>query len=140
MAAENKRRILIVEDEKDMQEVMRTLLERVGYEITSAYDVATAVQVLRGKPLPDLMLLDLMLPEISGLELLRQIRAKDVFDDLPVIIVSALADPDQIRNGFDLGADRYVTKPAIAHNLVKTVQEVFRMGRRKVTPAPNPPT
>jgi len=140
VAAENKRRILIVEDEKDMQEVMRTLLERVGYEITSAYDVATAVQVLRGKPLPDLMLLDLMLPEISGLELLRQIRAKDVFDDLPVIIVSALADPDQIRNGFDLGADRYVTKPAIAHNLVKTVQEVFRMGRRKVTPAPNPPT
>lgn len=140
MAAENKRRILIVEDEKDMQDVMRTLLERVGYEITSAYDVATAVQVLRGKPLPDLMLLDLMLPEISGLELLRQIRAKDVFDDLPVIIVSALADPDQIRKGFDLGADRYVTKPAIAHNLVKTVQEVFRMGRRKVTPTPNPPT
>lgn len=133
MAAENKRRILIVEDEKDMQDVMRTLLERVGYEIISAYDVATAVQILRGKPLPDVMLLDLMLPEISGLELLRQIRAKDVFDDLPVIIVSALADPDQIRKGFDLGADRYVTKPAIAHNLVKTVQEVFRTGRRKTT-------
>jgi DNA-binding response OmpR family regulator len=72
-----------------------------------------------------------MLPEISGLELLRQIRAKDVFDDLPVVIVSALADPDQIRKGFDLGADRYVTKPAIAHNLVKTVQEVLRAGRRR---------
>lgn len=131
MAVENKRRILIVEDEKDMQDVMRALLERVGYEIVPAYDVATAVQVLRGKPLPDIMLLDLMLPEISGLELLRQIRAKDVFDDLPIIIVSALADPDQIRKGFDLGADRYVTKPAIAHNLVKTVQEVLRTGRRR---------
>jgi DNA-binding response OmpR family regulator len=131
VSSENKRRILIVEDEKDMQDVMRALLERAGYEIIPAYDVATAVQILRAKPLPDLVLLDLMLPEISGLELLRQIRAKDVFDDLPVIIVSALADPDQIRKGFELGADRYVTKPAIAHNLVKTVHEVFRMGRRR---------
>ena len=52
MAVENKRRILIVEDEKDMQDVMRLLLERMGYEIISAYDVATAVQILRGKPLP----------------------------------------------------------------------------------------
>jgi len=131
VAAEHKRRILVVEDEKDMQDVMQTLLERVGYEIIRAYDVASAVKILRSKPLPDLMLLDLMLPEISGFELLRQLRAKDVFDDLPVIIVSALADPDQIRKGFELGADRYVTKPAIAHNLIKTVQEVFRMGRRR---------
>jgi two-component system, OmpR family, phosphate regulon response regulator PhoB len=131
VVAENRTRVLIVEDEQDMQDLMRSLLERVGLEIISAYDVATAVQVLRQKPLPNLVLLDLMLPEISGLELLRQIRAKDVFDELPVIIVSALADPDQIRKGFDLGADRYVTKPAIAHNLVKTVQEVLRTGRRR---------
>ena len=74
MTVENKRRILIVEDEKAMQDVMRTLLERVGYEIIPAFDVATAVQILRAKPLPDLILLDLMLPEISGLELLRQGR------------------------------------------------------------------
>jgi two-component system, OmpR family, phosphate regulon response regulator PhoB len=131
VASENRKRVLIVEDEPEMQDLMRSLLERVGLETVSAYDVATAVQVLRGKPLPDLVLLDLMLPEISGMELLRQIRAKDVFDELPVIIVSALADPDQIRKGFELGADRYVTKPAIAHNLVKTVQEVLRTGRRR---------
>jgi two-component system phosphate regulon response regulator PhoB len=131
VASENRKRVLIVEDEPEMQDLMRSLLERAGLETFSAYDVATAVQVLRGKPLPDLVLLDLMLPEISGMELLRQIRAKDVFDELPVIIVSALADPDQIRKGFELGADRYVTKPAIAHNLVKTVQEVLRAGRRR---------
>jgi DNA-binding response OmpR family regulator len=59
-------------------------------------------------------------------------RAKEVFDNLPVVIVSALADPDQIRQGFDLGADRYVTKPAITHNLVKTVVEVLRTGRRRI--------
>ena len=52
MALENKRRILIVEDEKEMQDVMQILLERMGYEIISAYDVATAVQILRAKPLP----------------------------------------------------------------------------------------
>jgi DNA-binding response OmpR family regulator len=130
--SENRKRILIVEDEADMQDLMRTLLERIGLEVIPAYDVASAVQVLRSKPLPDVVLLDLMLPEISGMELLRQMRAKEVFDNLPVVIVSALADPDQIRQGFDLGADRYVTKPAITHNLVKTVLEVLRTGRRRV--------
>ncbi len=130
MAAENAKRILIVEDEPEMQDLMRSLLERIGLEIISAYDVATAVQLLRTPPLPDAVLLDLMLPEISGLELLRQMRTKEAFDELPVIIVSALADPEQIRKGFELGADRYVTKPAIAHNLVKTVVEVLRSGRR----------
>lgn len=131
MATENKKRILIVEDEREVQEMIRSLLERVGYEAVPAYNVETAVQILRGKPLPDLMLLDLMLPGVDGLELLRQMREKTIFDNLPVIIVSALADPNQIRKGLDMGADRYVTKPGIAHNLVRTVQDVLRTGRRK---------
>lgn len=131
MAVEQKKRILVVEDEPEIQVLTRALLERVGLETIQAYDVASAVQVLRVVPLPDLVLLDLMLPDIDGYELLRQMRAKTVFDQLPVIILSALADPDKIRRAFDLGADRYVTKPAMAHNLVKTVQEVLRTGRRK---------
>lgn len=131
MAAERKKRVLVVEDEPEIQQLIRTMLERVGWEVVSALDVPQAVNILRAKPLPDVMLLDLMLPGIDGYELLRQMRAKPVFDKLPVIIVSALADPDSIRKGLDLGADRYVTKMGIATNLVKTIQDVLRNGRRK---------
>lgn len=126
-----RKRILVVEDEQAIQDMIRMLMERVGYEVVPALNAAQAAQILRGKPLPDVMLLDLMLPDVDGLELLRQIREKPIFDNLPVVIVSALADPDQIRKGFDLGADRYVTKPAIATNLVGTVQDVIKSGRRK---------
>lgn len=133
MAESENKRILVVDDDTELQNLVRILLERVGFEVIPALTVAEAVRVLRAKPLPDLVLLDLMLPDVSGMELLRQMRAKTFFDRLPVVILSALADPDQIREGLENGADRYLTKPYIAHNLIKTVQEVLRTGRR------NPP-
>ena len=133
MSSEVKKRILVIDDEPEMQELIRVILERWGYEIIRAMNVTVAVEVLRQKPLPDLVLLDMMLPDIDGLELLRQIRETKVFDNLPVIIVSALADSDRIRKGLDMGADRYITKPAIGHNLLKTVQEVLKTGRRTAT-------
>lgn len=131
MAAEDRKRVLVVDDDPQVQDLIRALLSRFGYEIIPALNVASAVTVLRSKPLPDVVLLDLMLPDVDGLELLRQMREKTLFDDLPIIIVSALADPVQIRKGLEMGADRYITKPAITHNLVKTVQEVLKAGRIK---------
>jgi DNA-binding response OmpR family regulator len=131
VAVEGKKRILVVDDEIELQNLVQSLLERAGFEYVPAFNVATAVQILRAKPMPDLVLLDLMLPDISGLELLRQMRSKQVFDDLPIIILSAMADPKEIRQGLDMGADRYLTKPYIAHNLVKTVAEVIRTGRNR---------
>ncbi len=132
---ERKIRLLVIEDEAPVQDMMKRLLERYGWEIIQAYHVQEAVQILRdNRPLPDLVILDLMLPDIDGFELLRQMRSKKIFDTLPVVIVSALADPEQIRKGLSLGADRYVTKPGIIHNLAKTVMEVLRTGRRKTMP------
>ena len=131
MEEQQRKRVLVVEDEPAVQDMIRILLERTGYEVATAFNVPDAVEILRARPLPDIVLLDLMLPGIDGMELLRQMRAKDYFDNLPVIIVSALADPDKIREGLEAGADRYVTKPGIAHNLVKTVNEVIKSGRRK---------
>ncbi|MBA3873963.1 MAG: response regulator [Anaerolineae bacterium] len=133
MSSEEKKRILVVDDEPAMQELIRLILERWGFELIPALNVATAVEILRQKPLPDLVLLDMMLPDIDGLELLRQIRETKVFDNLPIIIVSAAVDSDRIRKGLDMGADRYITKPAISHNLLKTVQEVLKTGRRTAT-------
>jgi DNA-binding response OmpR family regulator len=127
-----KPRILVIDDDSDLQTLVRSLLEHAGLEYIPAMTAAAGAEVLRHKPLPDLVLLDLMLPDVSGLEMLRQIRSKDLFDALPIIILSALADPTTIRKGLDLGADRYLTKPYLANNLTNTVLEVLKTGRRRV--------
>lgn len=131
MAAENKPRVLVVDDDREILSLVNMLLARVGLEVVTAETAAAAAQILRQQPLPNLVILDLMLPDVSGLELLRQMRAKDVFDSLPVVILSALADPKEIREGLDAGADRYVTKPYIANNLINVVQDLLRNGRRE---------
>jgi len=123
--------VLVVDDDRELLDLVKVLLSRIGIEVIVAETAAAAAQVLRQKPLPDLLILDLMLPDISGIEFLRQMRARTLFDDLPVLILSALADPNQIREGLETGADRYLTKPYIAHNLTGTVQELLRSGRRK---------
>ncbi len=131
MGSENKpTRILVVDDDVSLQKLVTLLLANVGIETLAASNAAAAAQILRTtNPLPDLMILDMMLPDVSGLELLRQMRAKTMFDGLPVLILSALADPDQIREGLQVGADRYLTKPYLANNLVSTVQDMLRRGR-----------
>lgn len=120
-----------MDDDPSLQKLVVLLIERAGMEAISALNATEAAQILRVPPLPDVMILDLMLPEISGIEFLRQMRAKTVFDSLPVIILSALADPAQIKEGLDAGADRYLTKPYLANNLIKTIHEVLRSGRIK---------
>lgn len=132
MTSTTKPRILVIDDDSDLQTLVRSLLEHAGLEYIPAMTAAAGAEVLRHKPLPDLVLLDLMLPDVSGLEMLRQIRSKDLFDALPIIILSALADPTTIRKGLDLGADRYLTKPYLANNLTNTVLEVLKTGRRRV--------
>ncbi len=71
-----------------------------------------------------------MLPDVSGIEFLRQMRAKSEYDDVPVLVLSALIDPEKIRAALDAGADRYLTKPYIANNLLTVVQDMLRTGRR----------
>ncbi len=129
--ASNKRRILVVDDDPELLQLVRVLLARINVESVMADSAATAAQILRSGPLPDLMILDIMLPDVSGIEFLRQLRTKSTFDTMPVLILSALIDPDRIRAALDAGADRYLTKPYIANNLVTVVQEILRTGRRR---------
>ncbi|GAB4519453.1 MAG: hypothetical protein OHK0046_28320 [Anaerolineae bacterium] len=131
MSEQSTPRILVVDDDPELQKLVSALLKRAGMEPLSAETAAGGAQILRTPPLPDAVILDLMLPDMSGIDFLKQMRAKNVFDDVPVVILSALADPDQIREGLDSGADRYLTKPYLANNLVRTVQDVLRNGRRK---------
>lgn len=131
MNSDIKPRVLVIDDDEALQRLVQTLLVRAGMEPISAHSATEAAQVLKARPLPDMVVLDLMLPDISGLEFLRQMRSKNVFDELPVVILSALADPDQIREGLNLGADRYLTKPYLANNLVGTIRDLLRTGRPK---------
>ncbi len=131
VASEEKVRVLVVDDDPSLLKLVGLLIQRAGMEPIFAGNAREAVQVLGKEPLPEVVLLDLMLPDISGIEFLRQMRERDMFDELPVIILSALADPDQIREGLDTGADRYLTKPYLANNLIKTIEDVLRTGRKR---------
>jgi two-component system phosphate regulon response regulator PhoB len=121
--------ILVVDDDPGVLKLVETLLTRAGMQPILAENALKAAQALKSKPLPQVMVLDLMLPDVSGIDFLKQMRAKPNFDDLPVLILSALADPAQIREGLSAGADRYLTKPYLANNLISTLQEMLRTGR-----------
>lgn len=124
-------RILVIDDDPSVQKLVATLIERAGMESEGALTATQGAKLLRKPPLPHALVLDLMLPDISGMEFLAQMRAKDAFDDLPVVILSAIVDPDQIREGLKLGADRYITKPYLASNLIDTLKDVLKNGRKK---------
>lgn len=128
--AANKKRILVVDDDPELLQLVRVLLDRINAETITAANAADAAQKLRTQPLPDLLILDLMLPDVSGVDFLRQLRGKSTFDTLPVLVLSAVIDPITIRGALDAGADRYLTKPYIANNLLTVVQEILRNGRR----------
>ncbi len=131
MTSERQPHILVVDDDPDVQELVRKLFQFAGFVHIPAQSARVGAQVLKQRPLPDCMVLDLMMPEVSGMEFLRQVRSHPEFDALPVVILSALADPDTIRSGLEQGADRYVTKVYLGGSLVKVVKEVLASGRRK---------
>jgi len=126
-------RILVVDDEAELLQLIRVLLSRIGAETLVARDAASAKGLLSKPPLPNLLILDLMLPGVGGMEFLRELRSRTAYDDLPVLILSASIDPTQIREALDAGADRYLTKPYVANNLISIVQQMMASGRRAQT-------
>jgi two-component system response regulator VanR len=115
-------RILIIEDESKIQEILTEFLREYGYETFSAYDGVEGLHMLR-KNQYDLVLLDIMMPKIDGfatLELLRQIS------DVPVIIITALEEEAHQMKGFDLQADDYITKPFSMNLVIRRIEAVLR--------------
>jgi two-component system phosphate regulon response regulator PhoB len=126
-------RILAVDDEPDLLELVRMGLDTAGYEVETAETGARALERLRASP-PDLLLLDLMLPDLSGIELCKRIRSDARLGDLPVIMLTAKGEEVDRVVGFELGADDYVTKPFSPRELALRVRAV--LSRRRVDPAP----
>jgi two-component system response regulator MtrA len=123
-------RILVVDDDPDLLALLAKMLTRVGVSPDTAADGTGALEQLRGSPPYDLVILDLMLPDIDGMEVLHQIRAESRFDHMPVLILSARADPETIKLGLETGADGYLTKPYLPNTLTSRVRAVLAQGRR----------
>ena len=123
-----KPRILVVEDEAALQQLLAYNLERAGFEVEQAFDSDEAQTLIAERP-PDLVLLDWMLPWMSGLELCRQLRRKSETANLPIITLTARTEePDRLR-GLDTGADDYITKPFSIDELIARVRAVLRRVR-----------
>jgi two-component system alkaline phosphatase synthesis response regulator PhoP len=122
-----KRRILVVEDDRTLRQALVFNLEREGYEVRGAVDGEQALAAARDGGI-DLMLLDLMLPGMSGLEVLRTLRADGV--DTPVVILSAKGGEIDKVVGLKVGADDYVAKPFSRPELLARVESVLRRERR----------
>ena len=116
------KKILVVDDEKPISDIVKFNLEKEGYEVVTAYDGEEAVQKVESEA-PDLILLDLMLPKIDGLEVARQVRRKH---DTPIIMLTAKDSEIDKVLGLELGADDYVTKPFSNRELVARVKANLR--------------
>ncbi|WP_456447590.1 phosphate regulon transcriptional regulator PhoB [Thiolapillus sp.] len=117
--------ILLVEDEAPIRDMVRFALSRSGMEMLDAEDVSHAERILDSRR-PDLILLDWMLPEENGIELLRRLRKHPDRKDIPVIMLTAMADEDQKIRGLEVGADDYITKPFSPPELVARIKAVLR--------------
>src|ERR687896_940391 len=120
------RRILIVDDHEDNVEVIRARLETRGYQIESAADGEEALERVRNSP-PDLILLDVMMPRIDGMEVARRIKADESLPFIPIIMQTALDTVQHKVEGLDAGADDYVTKPINFAELEARVKSMLRI-------------
>ena len=123
-------RILIVDDEKTIREVVGRYLKNEGFAVSEAADGYQALDLLE-KEEPDLMILDLMLPGIDGLSLTRQIRQNR---RIPIIMLTAKREPSDRIRGLDLGADDYIAKPFSPQEVVSRVRAVLRRASGDLTP------
>jgi len=121
----SKAKILVVDDEPKIVSTVRAYLERDGYDVAQAGDGKTALDIFKREN-PDLIILDLMLPEIDGLEVCRRIRRSS---DVPIIMLTARQEDADKLIGLEIGADDYVTKPFSPRELVARVKVVLRRTR-----------
>ena len=123
-------RILIIEDDKDIVELVRYNLEKDTFRVMACADGVSGLAQIRKSP-PDLLILDLMLPKLSGLEICKEIRRDEKLNRLPILMLTARGEEADRVVGLELGADDYVTKPFSPRELVARVKALLR----RVNPA-----
>jgi CheY-like chemotaxis protein len=117
-------RILIVDDEVTVRMLLRDVLEMEGYEVAEAEDGPTALGLM-AQTRPDLVLLDIMMPGMSGIDVLAQVRSDAALRDLPVVLLTAAGDDDTTWAGWTTGASLYLNKPFDHVNLLEWVERLL---------------
>jgi two-component system, OmpR family, phosphate regulon response regulator PhoB len=121
----SKATILVIEDEAEIREMLRFSLERADYQVLEAETAEIALDKLQGR-LPDLLLVDWMLPGISGVELIRRLRKDEVTANLPAIMLTARGEETDKLKGFDCGADDFLSKPFSPKELLARIKALLR--------------
>ena len=116
--------VLVVDDDPDVCDLVTYKLEQSGFEVRRASDGDAALREV-AKRIPDLVLLDIMMPGISGLEVLERLRSDHATSLIPVVMLTAKAQENDVERGFQLGADDYVVKPFSPRELVRRVTAVL---------------
>lgn len=126
----SKEHILVVDDEEDIIELVKYNLIREGYNITCATSGEEALKIVGSTP-PDLIVLDLMLPDIDGLEVTRQLKSNPKTRSVPIVMLTAKGEESDIVAGLELGADDYIAKPFSPRVLVARIRTVIRRQHKK---------
>ena len=119
-----QKEVLIVDDEVSVTELFSMMLEMEGYGVQVVHNVRDAIQVLE-KDSPDLILLDIMMPIASGLELCRHVRRTPTLASIPIIILSAKSQLEEVQEGLEAGANLYLLKPVSKNELVQAVRKTI---------------
>ena len=119
-------RVLVVEDEPITSMLLQKVLTSAGFTASAAVSGKEVVERLRTPPLPDLILMDVMLPDIEGFKIVERIRQHKVIGEIPVVMVSGRAGMSDIQRGFEAGADGYVTKPAKREALLGVINQILK--------------
>jgi DNA-binding response OmpR family regulator len=121
-------KIVVADDDADIRELVVFKLRQDGHEIVAVGDGASAVEACQ-KATPDLVLLDVMMPGMSGLDACRELRADPALESVPVILLTARAQEADVEQGFNVGADDYVVKPFSPRELASRVSAVLQRAR-----------
>lgn len=116
--------VLIVDDEPMTRDLLRLMLERASFDIFEAEDGADALEKIRENP-PDVVILDVMMPNMDGITVCEILRGEEATADLPIIMLSARTHMDAIERGLRAGATRYLSKPVSRQDLIQNVREVI---------------
>lgn len=119
-----KNSILLVDDEPNLRELLRHMLEIGGFEVVEAEDGFDALDKL-AENAPDVMILDVMMPNLDGVSLCKQLRATARFATLPIVMLSGKTQYHAVQEGLAAGANRYLCKPITVNELIQTVREVL---------------
>lgn len=116
--------VLVADDEEDIKVVLRMFLEAVGYEVVTAFDGLDALEQIKSTK-PDVVLMDIMMPVIDGIEVVRQMKATPGIRDIPVVMLTAAAQSDMVEKAIQAGAADYIVKPFEPETVQKAIEKVL---------------